>query len=65
MKMQLGVWVYNSATLSLGDIDTGTWSSRLGVGRKADDPALLEENIFAKSKEVKTGCKLAESCKEG
>jgi hypothetical protein len=32
--------VYNCATLPLGDINTGTWSSRLGVGRKADDLAL-------------------------
>jgi hypothetical protein len=27
---------YNLITLSLGDINTETWSSRLGVGRKAD-----------------------------
>jgi hypothetical protein len=28
------------ANLSLGDINTGTWPSRLGIGRKADDLAL-------------------------
>jgi hypothetical protein len=33
-------WGYNWADLSLGDINTGTWSSKLGVGRKADDLAL-------------------------
>jgi hypothetical protein len=36
-----GAWGYNWTTLSLGDINTGTWSSRLGVRRKADDLALL------------------------
>jgi hypothetical protein len=34
-----GVRWYNWATLSLGDIHTGTWSSRLGVGHKTDDLA--------------------------
>jgi hypothetical protein len=37
----------------------------LGVGRKADGLALLKKFIVAKSKEVKTGCNLAESSKEG
>jgi hypothetical protein len=27
-----------------GNINTGTWSSRLGVRRKANDPALLKNN---------------------
>jgi hypothetical protein len=31
---------YTWATLSLLDINTETWSSRLGVGRKADDLVL-------------------------
>jgi hypothetical protein len=52
------------ATLSLGNINTGTWSSRLGVGRKADD-LVLWKNIVAKYKEAKTGSNLAESSKEG
>jgi hypothetical protein len=42
----------------VGDINTGTWSSKLGVGRKADDLVVM------KSKEVKIGSKLAESSKE-
>jgi hypothetical protein len=29
-------WGYNWATLSLRDINAGTWSSRSGVERKAD-----------------------------
>jgi hypothetical protein len=47
----------------LGDINKETWSSRLGVGRKADNYAL--KYIIAKSRKVKTGCNLAESSKEG
>jgi hypothetical protein len=35
-EVEPGAWGYNWATLSLGDINTGTWSSRLGVGHKAD-----------------------------
>jgi hypothetical protein len=31
---------YNSAGLSLGDINRDTWSSRLGAGRKFDELAL-------------------------
>jgi hypothetical protein len=38
--MEPGAWGYNWATLSLGDINTGAWSSRFGVGRKVDDFAL-------------------------
>jgi hypothetical protein len=34
-----GAWGYNWATLSLADINTGTWSSRLAVGRKVDELA--------------------------
>jgi hypothetical protein len=33
-----GAWRYNWATQSPGDINMKTWSSRLGVGRGADDP---------------------------
>jgi hypothetical protein len=39
------------------DISTGTWPSRLGVGRK--------KIIVAKIKEVKPGSNLAISSKEG
>jgi hypothetical protein len=35
-----GAWVYNWATLSLGDINTESWFSRLGVGHKTDNFAL-------------------------
>jgi hypothetical protein len=45
-------------------VNTGTLSSRLGVGRKADD-FFLYNVIVAKYKEVKTCYNLAESCKEG
>jgi hypothetical protein len=37
----------------------------LRVGRKADDLALQKKIIVAESKEVKTGCNLAESSREG
>jgi hypothetical protein len=57
--------VYNWTYQSLGDINTGTWSSSSGVGRKADDLALQKKNIVANSKEVKTRSNLAESSKEG
>jgi hypothetical protein len=35
------------------------------VGRKAQRPYSVKKFTDAKSKEVKTGCNLAESCKEG
>jgi hypothetical protein len=38
LKWVLAVWGYNWATQSPGDINMETWSSRLGVGRGADDP---------------------------
>jgi hypothetical protein len=44
-KMEPGAWGHNWATLSLGDINTETWSPKLGVGRKADDLA-LQKKIF-------------------
>jgi hypothetical protein len=40
--------------MSEGDINTETWFSRLGVGRKPDDHA-LQKIIVAKFKEVKGG----------
>jgi hypothetical protein len=50
--------------LSLGDINTETWASRLGVGRKSDDLALKKKTV-TKSEELKTECSLAEPSKEG
>jgi hypothetical protein len=38
LKWVLGAWGYNWATQSPGDINMETWSSRLGVGRGANDP---------------------------
>jgi hypothetical protein len=38
LKWVLGSWGYNWATQSPVDINMKTWSSRLGVGRRADDP---------------------------
>jgi hypothetical protein len=38
LKWVLGAWEYNWATQSPGDVNMETWSSRLGVGRGADDP---------------------------
>jgi hypothetical protein len=63
MKMEPSAWGYNWATLSLGYINTVTWSSRLGVGRRADE-YVLKKYIIAKSTKVKTRCNLAESSKE-
>jgi ABC-type siderophore export system fused ATPase/permease subunit len=55
MQRESGAWGYNWDTMSLGDINTGTWSYGLRVGHKA----------VAKSKEVKTRPNLEESFKEG
>jgi hypothetical protein len=44
LKWVLGAWGYNWATQSLGYINMETWSSRLGVGRGADDPTLEKVN---------------------
>jgi hypothetical protein len=55
MEREPSTWGYIWTTLSLGDIKTETWSSRQGVGRKADILALKKNNIVAISKEVKTG----------
>jgi hypothetical protein len=48
---------YNWATLSLVNVNTWTWCSRLGAGGKADDWA-VKETLVAKSKDVKPGCNL-------
>jgi hypothetical protein len=40
--------------MSLGDVNTENWSSRLGVGLMADDLAVFKKFV-TKSKEVKTG----------
>jgi hypothetical protein len=58
-------WAYNGAILSLSDMYAGTWFCRLRIVCKVDDVALLKKNIVAKSKDVKTGSNMAESCKEG
>jgi hypothetical protein len=45
IKWVLGAWgYYNWATQSPWDINMETWSSRLGVGRGADDPTLEKVN---------------------
>jgi hypothetical protein len=40
LKWVPSVWGYSWATLSPGVIHTETWSSRLGVGRWTNNPAL-------------------------
>jgi hypothetical protein len=55
---------YNRATLSLGNVSTWTWCSRLGAECKADDCA-VKETLVAKSKDVKPGCYPVRSSKEG
>jgi hypothetical protein len=49
-----GAWKYNWATLSLGNINTGTWPSRFGLDARLMT-LLCKEIIVVKSKEVKTG----------
>jgi hypothetical protein len=44
LKWVLGAWGFNWATHSPRDINTETWSSRLGFGRGADDPTPEEVN---------------------
>jgi hypothetical protein len=53
-RREPSAWGFNWVTLSLGDINTETWSSRLGVERKGDDLDLKNITV-TKSKEVKTG----------
>jgi hypothetical protein len=45
LKWVLGAWEYNRATQSPGDINMETWSSRLGVGRGAEDPTPEKVNV--------------------
>jgi hypothetical protein len=60
MKREPDAWGYNCATLSLGDINTRTGSSMLGMDARL--MTLLCKNItVTKSKEMKTRCNLAES----
>jgi hypothetical protein len=40
LKWVPGTWGYSWVTLSLGVINTEAWSSRLGVGRWTNNPAL-------------------------
>jgi hypothetical protein len=65
-KRESVAWGYNWATLFLGDINTGTSSSRLW-GVDASLTILFcekKEIIVGKSEKVKTGSNLAESCKK-
>jgi hypothetical protein len=36
LRVKPSAWGYNRATLFLGDINTGTWSSRLGESQIGD-----------------------------
>jgi hypothetical protein len=45
LKWVLGAWGYNWVTQSPGDINMETWSSRLGVGRGADDPTPEKQQL--------------------
>jgi hypothetical protein len=62
--MESGAWVYDCATLSLGDINTWAWSSRFGVGRKADNHALLKKYCCVLQRSENQMINLAESSKE-
>jgi hypothetical protein len=46
LKWVPDAWGYNWATQSPGDINMETWSSRLGVGRGADDPTPEKVNSY-------------------
>jgi hypothetical protein len=63
MKREPGAWVYNWATLSLDDINIGPCPPRWGLDAKLR--TVLCTITVAKSKEVKIGCNLTESSKEG
>jgi hypothetical protein len=54
-KREPGAWGYNWATLSLGNINTETWSSRLGGWTQGWRHWSVKKIIVAKSKEMKTG----------
>jgi hypothetical protein len=51
MKKEPDAWGYNWVTVSLGDTITGIWSSRLGVGCKADDLALQKKKMLLRNPE--------------
>jgi hypothetical protein len=51
--VEAGAWGYNWATVSLQDINTETWSSKLGVGCKADDLALWKKLLLQNPKKRK------------
>jgi hypothetical protein len=55
----------NRATLSLGDINTETWCSRLGLYVRLDNLALYKYIHFIKSEELKTGPTMVQFSKEG
>jgi hypothetical protein len=44
LKWVLGAWGYNWATQSPGGVNMETWSSRLRVGRGAEDPTTEKVN---------------------
>jgi hypothetical protein len=56
-KRERRVWGYNWAALSLEDINTETWYSRFGVGRKADElfvrRTIVAANLEKRKLEVK------------
>jgi hypothetical protein len=54
---------YSGTNLSLGDIDTGTWSSGLGFDASLTT-LLCKTVIVAKSKEMKSGSILTEYSKK-
>jgi hypothetical protein len=61
-KMEPSAWGYNWATLSLGDMNAVTWSSRLDARLTT---LLYKTIIIEKYEEVKTGCNLAEFSRKG
>jgi hypothetical protein len=60
-KREPGAYGCNWATPSLGNVNTETWSPRLGGRTQGCRTTLLSKKNVIKSKEVKTGCNLAES----
>jgi hypothetical protein len=61
--MESSAWGYNWATLSLGDRVQGHGPSGCELGARLTT-LLCKQIIATKSKEVKTGCNLAETSKE-
>jgi hypothetical protein len=65
-KRESGAWGYNWTTLLLGDMNTETWSSRLGgVTRKADDLELQKNYFYEIQRSKNRMTNLVEACKEG